>query len=112
MTKLEAIIQPSKLDSVKEALREIGVDGMTVSEVRGHGRQKGHTEVYRGSEYTVDLLPKIKLEMVLPDTRVDEVVETVLKVAKTGRIGDGKIFLSRVDEAIRIRNEERGDAAL
>jgi nitrogen regulatory protein P-II 1 len=112
MTKLEAIIQPSKLDSVKEALREIGVDGMTVSEVRGHGRQKGHTEVYRGSEYTVDLLPKIKLEMVLPDTRVDAVVETVLKVAKTGRIGDGKIFLSRVDEAIRIRNEERGDAAL
>jgi nitrogen regulatory protein P-II 1 len=112
MTKLEAIIQPSKLDSVKEALREIGVDGMTVSEVRGHGRQKGHTEVYRGSEYTVDLLPKIKLEMVLPDTRVDEVVETILKVAKTGRIGDGKIFLSRVDEAIRIRNEERGDAAL
>jgi nitrogen regulatory protein P-II 1 len=112
MTKLEAIIQPSKLDSVKEALREIGVDGMTVSEVRGHGRQKGHTEVYRGSEYTVDLLPKIKLEMVLPDTRVDEVVETVLKVAKTGRIGDGKIFLSRVDQAIRIRNEERGDAAL
>jgi len=112
MTKLEAIIQPSKLDSVKEALREIGVDGMTVSEVRGHGRQKGHTEVYRGSEYTVDLLPKIKLEMVLPDTRVDEVVETILKVAKTGRIGDGKIFLSRVDEAIRIRNEERGDTAL
>jgi nitrogen regulatory protein P-II 1 len=112
MTKLEAIIQPSKLDSVKEALREIGVDGMTVSEVRGHGRQKGHTEVYRGSEYTVDLLPKIKLEMVLPDTRVDEVVETILKVAKTGRIGDGKIFLSKVDEAIRIRNEERGDAAL
>jgi nitrogen regulatory protein P-II 1 len=112
MTKLEAIIQPSKLDSIKEALREIGVDGMTVSEVRGHGRQKGHTEVYRGSEYTVDLLPKIKLEMVLPDTRVDEVVETILKVAKTGRIGDGKIFLSRVDEAIRIRNEERGDTAL
>jgi nitrogen regulatory protein P-II 1 len=112
MTKLEAIIQPSKLDSVKEALREIGVDGMTVSEVRGHGRQKGHTEVYRGSEYTVDLLPKIKLEMVLPDTRVDAAVETILKVAKTGRIGDGKIFLSRVDEAIRIRNEERGDTAL
>ena len=112
MTKLEAIIQPSKLDSVKEALREIGVDGMTVSEVRGHGRQKGHTEVYRGSEYTVDLIPKIKLEMVLPDTRVDAAVETILKVAKTGRIGDGKIFLSKVDEAIRIRNEERGDAAL
>jgi len=112
MTKVEAIIQPSKLDLIKEALREIGVDGMTVSEVRGHGRQKGHTEVYRGSEYTVDLLPKIKLEMVLPDSRVDAAVQTILKTAKTGRIGDGKIFLSKVDEAIRIRNEERGEAAL
>jgi nitrogen regulatory protein P-II 1 len=112
MTKVEAIIQPSRLDSVKEALREIGVDGMTVSEVRGHGRQKGHTEVYRGSEYTVDLLPKIKLEMILPDSRVDAAVQAILKTAKTGRIGDGKIFLSKVDEAIRIRNEERGEAAL
>ena len=112
MTKLEAIIQPSKLDAVKEALREVGVDGMTVSEVRGHGRQKGHTEVYRGSEYTVDLLPKIKLEMVLADARVDAAVQTILHTAKTGKIGDGKIFLTRVDEAIRIRNEERGDAAL
>ncbi|MGH6820310.1 MAG: P-II family nitrogen regulator [Methylocella sp.] len=112
MTKLEAIIQPSKLDAVKEALREVGVDGMTVSEVRGHGRQKGHTEVYRGSEYTVDLLPKIKLEMVLADSRVDAAVQTILRTAKTGKIGDGKIFLSRIDEAIRIRNEERGDAAL
>jgi nitrogen regulatory protein P-II 1 len=112
MTKLEAIIQPSKLDAVKEALREVGVDGMTVSEVRGHGRQKGHTEIYRGSEYTVDLLPKIKLEMVLADARVDAAVQTILRTAKTGKIGDGKIFLSRVDEAIRIRNEERGDAAL
>lgn len=112
MTKLEAIIQPSKLEAVKEALREVGVDGMTVSEVRGHGRQKGHTEVYRGSEYTVDLLPKIKLEMVLADARVDAAVQTILRIAKTGKIGDGKIFLSRVDEAIRIRNEERGDAAL
>ncbi len=112
MTKLEAIIQPSKLEAVKEALREVGVDGMTVSEVRGHGRQKGHTEVYRGSEYTVDLLPKIKLEMVLADARVDAAVQTILRTAKTGKIGDGKIFLSRVDEAIRIRNEERGDAAL
>jgi nitrogen regulatory protein P-II 1 len=112
MTKVEAIIQPSKLDLIKEALREIGVDGMTVSEVRGHGRQKGHTEVYRGSEYTVDLLPKIKLEMVLPDSRVDAAVQTILKTAKTGRIGDGKIFLSKVDEAIRIRNEEHGEAAL
>ena len=112
MTKLEAIIQPSKLEAVKEALREVGVDGMTVSEVRGHGRQKGHTEVYRGSEYTVDLLPKIKLEMVLADARVDAAVQTILRTAKTGKIGDGKIFLTRVDEAIRIRNEERGDAAL
>ncbi len=112
MTKLEAIIQPSRFESVKEALREIGVEGMTVSEVRGHGRQKGHTEVYRGREYTVDLLPKIKIEMVLPENRVDAAVQTILKAAKTGKIGDGKIFLSRVDEAIRIRNEERGEGAL
>ncbi len=112
MTKLEAIIQPSRFDAVKEALREIGVDGMTVSEVRGHGRQKGHTEVYRGREYTVDLLPKIKIEMVLPDSLVDAAIRTVLQHAKTGKIGDGKIFLSKVDEAIRIRNEERGDSAL
>jgi len=97
---------------VKDALREIGVEGMTVTEVRGHGRQKGHTEVYRGREYTVDLLPKIKLEMVLPDTLVNRVVDTILKSAKTGKIGDGKIFLSRVEEAIRIRNEERGENAL
>jgi nitrogen regulatory protein P-II 1 len=112
MTKIEAIIQPSKLDSVKEALREVGVDGMTVIEVRGHGRQKGHTEVYRGAEYTVDLLPKIKLELVLPDNRADAAVQVILKTAKTGKIGDGKIFLSKVDSAIRIRNEEGGDAAL
>ncbi len=112
MTKIEAIIQPSKLDSVKEALREVGVDGMTVSEVRGHGRQKGHTEVYRGAEYTVDLLPKVKLELVLPDSRADAAVQVIMKAAKTGKIGDGKIFLSKVDTAIRIRNEERGDAAL
>ena len=112
MTKLEAIIQPSRFDAVKEALREIGVDGMTVAEVRGHGRQKGHTEVYRGREYTVDLLPKIKIEMVLPDSLVDTAIQTVLQHAKTGKIGDGKIFLSKVDEAIRIRNEERGDSAL
>jgi len=112
MTKLEAIIQPSRFDAVKEALREIGVDGMTVSEVRGHGRQKGHTEVYRGREYTVDLLPKIKIEMVLPDRLVDSAVQAVLKTARTGKIGDGKVFLSKVDEAIRIRNEERGDSAL
>jgi nitrogen regulatory protein P-II 1 len=112
MTKIEAIIQPSKLDSVKEALREVGVDGMTVIEVRGHGRQKGHTEVYRGAEYTVDLLPKIKLEMVLPDNRADAAVQVILKAAKTGKIGDGKIFLSKIETAIRIRNEEGGDAAL
>jgi nitrogen regulatory protein P-II 1 len=112
MKKLEAIIQPSRLDSVKDALREIGVDGMTVSEVRGHGRQKGHTEVYRGNEYTVDLLPKIKIEAVLPDNLVEQAVNTILKHARTGKIGDGKIFLTTVDEAIRIRNEERGEAAL
>ena len=112
MTKLEAIIQPSRFESVKEALREIGVEGMTVSEVRGHGRQKGHTEVYRGREYTVDLLPKIKIEMVLPESRVDAAVQTIVKAAKTGKIGDGKIFLSKVDEAIRIRNEERGEGVL
>jgi nitrogen regulatory protein P-II 1 len=112
MTKLEAIIQPSRFEAVKDALREIGVDGMTVSDVRGHGRQKGHTEVYRGNEYTVDLLPKIKIETVLPDALVDSAVQAILKTAKTGKIGDGKVFLSRVDEAIRIRNEERGDNAL
>jgi nitrogen regulatory protein P-II 1 len=112
MMKIEAIIQPSRFVSVKEALHEIGIEGMTVTEVRGHGRQKGHTEVYRGREYTVDLLPKIKLEMVLPDKLVNTVVDTILKTAKTGKIGDGKIFLSRVEEAIRIRNEERGESAL
>ncbi len=112
MTKLEAVIQPSRLEAVKEALREVGVSGMTISEVRGHGRQKGHTEVYRGSEYTVDLLPKIKIEMVLPDHQVDSAVATIIKNAKTGKIGDGKIFLSKIDEAIRIRNEERGETAL
>jgi nitrogen regulatory protein P-II 1 len=112
MTKLEAIIRPSSLDAVKDALREIGVEGMTVSEVRGHGRQKGHTEVYRGREYSVDLLPKIKIEMVLADGRVEEAVEAIVKAARTGQIGDGKIFLYRVDDAIRIRNEERGEAAL
>ena len=112
MMKLEAIIQPSRFESVKDALREVGIEGMTVTEVRGHGRQKGHTEVYRGREYTVDLLPKLKLEMVLPDRLVNTVVDTILKTAKTGKIGDGKIFLSRVEEAIRIRNEERGENAL
>jgi nitrogen regulatory protein P-II 1 len=112
MTKLEAIIQPSKFESVKEVLTELGVQGMTISDVRGHGRQKGHTEVYRGREYSVDLLPKIKIEMVLPDDLVDATVEAVIKTAATGKIGDGKIFLSKVDEVIRIRNQERGVAAL
>jgi nitrogen regulatory protein P-II 1 len=112
MMKIEAIIQPSRFESVKDALREIGIEGMTVTEVRGHGRQKGHTEVYRGREYTVDLLPKIKLEMVLPETLVEKAVDTILKSAKTGKIGDGKIFVSKVEEAIRIRNEERGEKAL
>ena len=112
MMKLEAVIQPSRFESVKEALREAGVEGMTVTEVRGHGRQKGHTEVYRGREYTVDLLPKIKLEMVVPDRLASTVVDTILKAAKTGKIGDGKIFLMRVEEAIRIRNDERGESAL
>jgi nitrogen regulatory protein P-II 1 len=112
MTKLEAVIQPSKLDAVKEALLAIGIDGLTVLEVRGHGRQKGHTEFYRGREYSVDLLPKIKLEIVLRDEVVDDVVKAILSSAQTGKIGDGKIFLSRIDEAIRIRNEERGSDAL
>ena len=112
MTKLEAVIQPSKFEAVKAALIEIGVDGMTVTEVRGHGRQKGHTEVYRGREYTVDLLPKIKIETVLDDELVDRAVDAIVSTARTGKIGDGKIFLSRVDEVIRIRNDERGAAAL
>jgi nitrogen regulatory protein P-II 1 len=112
MTKIEAIIQPSKLDAVKEALLEIGVEGMTILEVRGHGRQKGHTEIYRGREYTVDLLPKIKLELVLTEEIVERVIDTIVAVTRTGRIGDGKIFLSRIDEVIRIRNDERGVTAL
>jgi nitrogen regulatory protein P-II 1 len=112
MKKIEAIIQPSRFDSVKDALLEIGVEGMTVTEVRGHGRQKGHTEVYRGREYTLDLLPKVKIEMVLPDQRVDSAVEAILKAAKTGKIGDGKIFLSTVGDAIRIRNDEHGESVL
>jgi nitrogen regulatory protein P-II 1 len=112
MTKVEAIIQTSKLDAVKDALHEIGVEGMTVLEARGHGRQKGHTEFYRGREYTVDLIPKIKLEMVLSDDLVERAVQTIMTAARTGKIGDGKIFLSKVDDAIRIRNDERGDSAL
>lgn len=112
MMKLEAIIQPSRFESVKDALREVGIEGMTVTEVRGHGRQKGHTEVYRGREYTVDLIPKIKLELVLPDAIVEKAVQAIVTAARTGKIGDGKIFLSKVDEAIRIRNDERGEGAL
>ena len=112
MTKVEAVIQNSKLEAVKNALHEIGVEGMTVLEVRGHGRQKGHTEVYRGREYSVDLIPKTKLEMVLADGMVEKAVQAILVAARTGKIGDGKIFLTRVDEAIRIRNEERGEGAL
>jgi len=112
MKKLEAIIQPFKLDEVKEALHDLGVEGMTISEVRGHGRQKGHTEVYRGQEYSVDLLPKIKLEVVIPAGRVEEVLAGLAAAARTGKIGDGKIFVYDVTEAVRIRNDERGEAAL
>jgi nitrogen regulatory protein P-II 1 len=112
MTKIEAIVQTSKLDSVKTALHEVGVEGMTVLEARGHGRQKGHTEVYRGREYVVDLIPKIKIEMVVADEIVEKAVQAVSTAARTGKIGDGKIFLSKIDDAIRIRNDERGDGAL
>jgi nitrogen regulatory protein P-II 1 len=112
MKKIEAIIQPHKLEDVKAALTAIGIEGMTISEVRGHGRQKGHKEVYRGMEYQVDLLPKVKVEMVIPGARLDEAVQTILKAARTGKIGDGKIFISDVQEAIRIRNEDRGEGAL
>lgn len=112
MKKIEAIIQPFKLDEVKEALAGIGIDGLTVSEVRGHGRQKGHKEVYRGQEYTVDLLPKIKLEMVIPTERTDEVLAALSGAARTGKIGDGKVFVYDVAEALRIRNGDRGDMAL
>ena len=112
MTKLEAILQPNRFEQVKEALVELGVEGMTVSEVRGHGRQKGHTETYRGREYGVDFLPKVKLELVLDDKLVDSVTDAIIKNAATGKIGDGKIFLYKVEEAIRIRNQDRGAAAL
>jgi nitrogen regulatory protein P-II 1 len=112
MQKIEAIIQPSRLDAVKDALIEIGVEGMTILEARGHGRQKGHTEFYRGREYTVDLLPKVKLELVVHDDTAEKVIHTIATAARTGHIGDGKIFVSRIDEAIRIRNDERGDTAL
>lgn len=112
MKRIEAIIKPFKLEEVKDALQEAGIEGMTVSEVKGFGRQKGHTEIYRGSEYTVDFLPKIKVELVLPDEKVASAVTSIIKAAKTGKIGDGKIFVSPIEEAIRIRTEERGDSAV
>jgi nitrogen regulatory protein P-II 1 len=112
MKKIEAIIKPFKLDDVKEALASLGIEGMTVSEVKGFGRQKGHTEIYRGSEYTVDFLPKIKVEVVLGDSQVHEAAEAIVKAAKTGKIGDGKVFISPVDDAIRIRTDETGEQAV
>lgn len=112
MKKIEAIIKPFKLEDVKAALADVGVEGMTVSEVKGFGRQKGHTEIYRGSEYTVDFLPKIKIEVVLPDNMASSAVEAIVKGAKTGKIGDGKVFVSSIDNAIRIRTEETGEQAV
>ena len=112
MKKVEAIIKPFKLEEVKDALGDVGIEGMTVSEVKGFGRQKGHTEIYRGSEYTVDFLPKIKIELVVPDNRVEAAVAAIVGSAKTGKIGDGKIFVTPIDEAIRIRTEEKGEAAV
>ncbi|PWU19660.1 MAG: transcriptional regulator [Verrucomicrobia bacterium] len=112
MKKVEAIIKPFKLEEVKDALGEIGIEGMTVTEVKGFGRQKGHTEIYRGSEYTVDFLPKVKLEVVIPDDKLDEAVMVVVRAAKTGKIGDGKVFVSHIEEAVRIRTEEKGAQAV
>ena len=112
MKKIEAIIKPFKLEEVKDALGELGIEGMTVTEVKGFGRQKGHTEIYRGSEYTVDFLPKIKLEIVAPNERVDGAIGAILKAAKTGKIGDGKVFVSNIEDAVRIRTDERGDKAV
>ena len=112
MKKIEAIIKPFKLNDVKEALNEIGVQGMTVAEVKGFGRQKGHTEIYRGSEYTVDFLPKIKIEIVLPEAQAQQAVQAIIKAAKTGKIGDGKVFVSTIDDAYRIRTDDRGDSAV
>ncbi len=112
MKKIEAIIKPFKLEEVKDALGEIGIEGMTITEVKGFGRQKGHTEIYRGSEYTVDFLPKIKIEVVLGDELLESAVATIVRAAKTGKIGDGKVFVQPVEEAIRIRTEERGKAAV
>ena len=112
MKKIDAIIKPFKLEEVKEALAEVGIDGMTVTEVKGFGRQRGHTEIYRGSEYTVDFLPKIKLEVVLADHLVDSAIDAIVAAARTNKIGDGKIFVSPVDEAVRIRTEEKGEKAV
>ena len=112
MKKIEAIIKPFKLDEVKDALAAIGVEGMTIAEVKGFGRQKGHTEIYRGSEYTVDFLPKLKMEIVLPDAKIDATVAAIIAAARTGKIGDGKIFVLPVEQAIRIRTEDKGDSAL
>jgi nitrogen regulatory protein P-II 1 len=112
MKKIEAIIQPHKLDEVKEAMKTVGVEGITVSEVRGHGRQKGHTETYRGAEYTIDLLPKLKLEMIIADARLEEILMALSTSAKSGKIGDGKIFVSHIEDVLRIRNGDRGEAAL
>jgi nitrogen regulatory protein P-II 1 len=112
MKKIEAIIKPFKLEEVKDALGDMGVEGMTVTEVKGFGRQKGHTEIYRGSEYSVDFLPKIKLEIVLPDDRAEAAVKAIVGAAKTGKIGDGKVFLSTIEQAVRIRTEEQGEQAV
>jgi nitrogen regulatory protein PII len=112
MKKIEAIIKPFKLEEVKDALGEIGIEGMTVTEVKGFGRQKGHTEIYRGSEYTVDFLPKIKLELVVADAQVEAALDAIVKAARTGKIGDGKVFISTVEEAVRIRTEETGEQAI
>ena len=112
MKKIEAIIKPFKLEEVKDALHEVGIEGMTVTEVKGFGRQKGHTEIYRGSEYTVDFLPKIKIEVVVTNSKLSEVVKAIVASAKTGKIGDGKVFVSDIEESIRIRTDERGDAAV
>src|SRR6201996_6218163 len=112
MKKIEAVIKPFKLTEVKDALHEIGVEGMTVSEVKGFGRQKGHTEIYRGSEYTVDFLPKIKIELVVADNQKDAAVAAIIKAAKTGKIGDGKVFVSSIEDAVRIRTDERGESAV
>jgi nitrogen regulatory protein P-II 1 len=112
MKKIEAIIRPFRIDDVREALAEIGVKGMTLTEVKGYGRQKGHTELYRGSEYQIDFLPKIKLEVVVPDRLEDQVVEAILKTARTGQVGDGKIFIYNVDDAVRVRTGEAGESAL